>query len=198
MPHIDRQKTLSIRGFTDGRYADAFFMDSPDPVAYVAPNGEFIAVNLALTQFLGYSESEMLGKTWQDFTVASDIPGDESEVEKLLSDKTGWGYSLLKQYRRKDGQRVWINLHVRVIRDPETGEVEHFISYIIPLPGVTQYKAEKEKGGKVTVRPVTKWTTFLIDNWQFTLFVVAVFALALFDELVENGKWLWNLLGGGR
>ena len=167
-----------MTGFTDSRYEAAHYIDAPVPVAHVALDGRFTSVNRAMCEFLGYAESEMLALRWQDITYSPDIGPDEDEIRKLVFEGT-WGYSLVKRYRAKNGVLRWINLHVRVIRNA-SGSVDHFVSWILPLPNGGNFKAEKQDDNTVLVRPTIKLLDLFLDNWKTFSFVgVFVFIILL-------------------
>lgn len=158
-----------MNGFDDARYEAAHFKEAPVPVAHVARDGSFTAVNRAFCEFLGYSESEMLALRWQDITYSPDIGPDEDEVRKLVFDGA-WGYSLTKRYRCKNGVLRWINLHVRAIRNA-AGSVDHFVSWILPLPNGGSHKVEKQEDNTVVVRPTVNLIDLFLDNWKPLVFV---------------------------
>lgn len=158
-----------MSGFIDARYEAAHFKDAPVPQAYVGLDGRFLAVNRALCEFLGFTESELVALRWQDITYSTDIGPDEDEIRKLVYEGS-WGYSLTKRYRCKNGVLRWINLHVRVIRNA-SGSPDHFVSWILPLPNGGSFKAEKQDDHTVVVRPTIKLVDFCFDNWKPLLFV---------------------------
>lgn len=180
-----------MKGFDDARYLDAHWKSAPIPVAWVSVDGKFMEVNQALCEFTGYAESELLKLTWQQITNPSDVDGDADEVKKAIYEGHK-GYSLLKRYIRKDGVQKWLNLHVRVIRSA-SGSVEHFVSWILPLPNGGHFKVDV-KDEKIQVRPSVNALDFVKDNWKFSSVVFLVFLVSLADKLKETIEWFFGLL----
>jgi diguanylate cyclase (GGDEF)-like protein/PAS domain S-box-containing protein len=97
-------------------------------IALVGLDGAWQRVNRRLCDIVGYSESELLRLTFQDITHPSDLQEDLLLVQQLLEGKSH-RYCLEKRYVRKDGQIVWINLTVALIRTSDN-EPDYFISVI--------------------------------------------------------------------
>jgi PAS domain S-box-containing protein len=96
--------------------------------ALVRPDGHWLRVNKKLCDFLGYNESELLTKTFQDITHPDDLAGDLDQVRRMLSREIE-SYTMKKRYIRKDGKAVWANLSVALVRTNE-GQPDYFISAI--------------------------------------------------------------------
>lgn len=87
-------------------------------MALVDLDGRCMKVNRSLCQMLGYSESEMLEKTYQSITHPDDLQTDQAQVERLLRSEIP-SYSLAKRYHHKDGHVVWGMLTVSIVRDAD-------------------------------------------------------------------------------
>lgn len=99
---------------------------NPDPVAFVDLNDKFIFCNKAWCKLLGYSESELKQRRWQDITKTDDVGSDQFEVESIKKgDKEE--YYLEKNYIRKDGSTVGIRLYVH--KYPEEGMHEGYVVF---------------------------------------------------------------------
>lgn len=97
-------------------------------VSHVAPDGRWLRVNRKLCDIVGYTESELLNKTFQEMTHPEDLPADLAETQKLI-DGTLDTFSMEKRYIRKDGAIVWVNLTVSCARQPN-GKLKHFITVV--------------------------------------------------------------------
>ena len=91
-------------------YRDAW-EDACHPMACVGTNNKFIAVNTAFEVMLGYSEAELVGHTWMQFTVQNDVGGDLASVNAVLEGKSS-SYRLDKRYLHKRGHVVPVTLTV--------------------------------------------------------------------------------------
>lgn len=96
--------------------------------AWVALDGHWLKVNQALTHMIGYSEQELIGRTFQDLTHPDDLDADLDYVQQLLAGEIET-YQMEKRYFHKDGHLVWGLLSVSLVRDAQ-GQPLHFISQI--------------------------------------------------------------------
>lgn len=79
-------------------------------------NGKFIKVNQKLCEILGYSQEELLNKTYRDITYFADIKHHHNSLQKLLLGEAQT-FSIEKRCLHKNGNLIWINLTVSLIRD---------------------------------------------------------------------------------
>lgn len=91
-------------------------------------DGAWLKVNPFLCNLLGYSESELLQKTFQDITHPDDLGEDLSNVNKLLQGKIN-SYSMEKRYLRADQSYIWISLTAALNKTID-GKAHHFIGVI--------------------------------------------------------------------
>ena len=100
-------------------------------MALVGLDGRWLQVNRALCEILGYSESELLTRTFQDITHPDERDRDVGQMHKLLAGATR-GYQVEKRYLHKDGHIVWVFLSVSLVRD-SAGRPLYFVSHINDL-----------------------------------------------------------------
>jgi PAS domain S-box-containing protein len=85
-------------------------------VVTAVDTGRFLRVNHAMSSITGYSEQELLQKTFRDITHADDVePGDDF-LRRLLSREID-AHTHDKRYLRKDGSQIWVRIVVTVIRN---------------------------------------------------------------------------------
>jgi PAS domain S-box-containing protein len=99
---------------SDSLLASAFESARPG-MALVAIGGNFLRVNPALCQIVGYSADQLKKLTFQEITHPDDLAPDLENVERLIRGEIS-GYEMEKRYFRKDGSIVWIQLNVSVVR----------------------------------------------------------------------------------
>ncbi|UNU25952.1 PAS domain S-box protein [Microcoleus vaginatus] len=104
------------------------FEDASIGMAIVSLDGNWIKVNPALCQILGYSSEELLALTFQDITHPDDLDGDLTYAQELLAGTIST-YQLEKRYFHKQGHIIWIILNGSVVQDGQ-GNPLHFISQI--------------------------------------------------------------------
>jgi PAS domain S-box-containing protein len=104
------------------------------------PNGRFIAANLALQEMLGYSESELQGRTVTDISHEEDRASTEARIADVYAGRRR-DYRLEKRYLRKNGNVMWADVSSVLV--PASGSVSAFFSVIIV--DITKRKQAEEK-----------------------------------------------------
>ena len=116
------------------------FEYAPIGMALVAQDGRFIKANNALCNIVGYSDQELLAKTFQDITHPDDLEADLAFLHQLVVREIRT-YQIKKRYFHKSGQVVWVQLNVSLIHDAQ-GKSLYFISQI---QDITQRKQAEEE-----------------------------------------------------
>src|SRR5690348_45038 len=81
-------------------------------------DGRLVSANLALQRMLGYSEAEMLQRTFMEITHSDDLQADLALFHEAMTGQRD-RYEMTKRYIRKDGENVWVRLTVVVLRDAD-------------------------------------------------------------------------------
>ena len=97
-------------------------------MAIVSPEKDWLEVNGRLCSILGYSEAELLGKTWNELTFPDDVAEDEAQFGRVL-DGSIKGYSLDKRFVHKDGRTVYTNLSVKGLQRSD-GDMHSLIAQV--------------------------------------------------------------------
>jgi diguanylate cyclase (GGDEF)-like protein/PAS domain S-box-containing protein len=100
------------------------FQNAPIGNAICALDGRFIKVNRALCQLTGYTEAELLERTFQDLTHPDDLDADVAQAQQLLAGDIA-SYEMEKRYRRANGEPVWILLSVSLVRTAQDEPVQY-------------------------------------------------------------------------
>ncbi|MEO7931744.1 MAG: response regulator [Chthoniobacterales bacterium] len=129
-------------------FANAFEY-APIGMALASPDGQFLKVNRSLCETVGYSEAELLSRTFQDITHAEDLEADMEHMRQLLEGKTRF-YQMEKRYLHRDGRAVTILLSVSLVRNP-LGEPLYFISQIQDITANKQLEAQFVEAQKMEV-----------------------------------------------
>jgi PAS domain S-box-containing protein len=101
---------------------------SPIGFAIVAPDGKFLYANPAFAELVGYSRQELESGDFQGITHADDLAADLAFVAETLSGQRA-RYAMEKRYVRKNGDVVWAQLDVSLVREPD-GAPRYFVSQI--------------------------------------------------------------------
>lgn len=104
-------------------------------MALVGLEGRFLQVNPSLCEIVGYSEGELLAKTFQDITHPDDLEADLAHVKRLLAGRSR-SYRMEKRYSHKNGQVVHVVLSVSLLRD--TGGIP--IHFVVQIEDITEHK----------------------------------------------------------
>ena len=107
------------------------FEHSPIGMALVSLDGDWLAVNEALSSMLGFSVDEFSRMTFQEITHPDDLAMDLGLLRQCLAGEIP-SYRVGKRYLRADGTLLWGDLSVALVRD-ENGAPMHFISQILDV-----------------------------------------------------------------
>src|SRR5215211_3598274 len=123
----ERKKFESALRESEQRFRGSFERAATG-MALVGTDGRFLRVNRSLCEILGYTERELLGKTFQEITHPEDLDADLDQVRRMLDGEIRT-YQMEKRYFHKEGQVVWALLSVSLVHDEE-GEPLYFVSQI--------------------------------------------------------------------
>ena len=118
---------LALRG-SEARYRAMFEQAGVGVVEVDAESGRFLRVNLKFCEILGYSQEELLARTFQDVTHPEERRRDLAQIRRLIAGELD-SYSVEKRYVHKDGSTVWAALTVRSLNLPGEGS-QHLVSII--------------------------------------------------------------------
>lgn len=125
-------QNLSDERLSPPREQEAFramFEQAGFGVAQVSLDGQWLAVNQALCEILGYTRSELFSKPLQLIARFDDLRAEVIECRKLLSGKIQ-SFSSQKRHLRSDGRVLWLKATVTVVRDDITGEPESYLGIV--------------------------------------------------------------------
>jgi len=119
---------------------------APVGITHVAPDGSFLRVNKKFCDIVGYTQKEILGRSFNDITHPDDLAIDIDRMNRLKSGEQDT-YTVEKRYIRKDGSSVWVDLTVSVVLD-QHNEARYFISAVQDIS--PRKKAEKDRARLAT------------------------------------------------
>ena len=89
-------------------------------IAHISSEGRFLRINQAFCDLVGYTHDEMLALTFQEITHPDDLDTDLDNAARLWGGETDI-FSREKRYLHKNGEIVWVNLMVSLVRG-DSGE----------------------------------------------------------------------------
>ncbi len=116
------------------------FDNAPIGLALVGLDGSWIRVNQALCEMTGYSERELLARTFQEITHPDDLEADLALMQRTLADEIRT-YEIEKRYFHADGTTISALLSVSLVRDAE-GEPRYFVSQV---QDITERKRQEQE-----------------------------------------------------
>jgi PAS domain S-box-containing protein len=97
-------------------------------IAIVGLDYQWVAVNEALCEMVGYTEDELTRLTFVDITHPDDIEEDVANAEKLFRGEIPY-YEMEKRCIRKSGEIIWIHLTGSIVRDDQ-GKALYYLAMI--------------------------------------------------------------------
>jgi len=123
----ERKRTESMLRESEDRFSSAFAY-APIGEALVLPDGRFSKVNRALCQLLGYTEAEMLTRTFQEITHPENLRANVENMKRMLAGEIA-SYHTEKRYLHALGHPVTVLLDVSLVRNDQ-GQPLHFIAQV--------------------------------------------------------------------
>lgn len=96
----------------------AIFDSAPVGIAIANAGGRYLMVNRAQCEMLGYSEAELLQRSYADITHPDDVQTNLDLGARLQDGEISIG-SIEKRYVRKDGTSFWVLLTIGLVRTAE-------------------------------------------------------------------------------
>jgi two-component system cell cycle sensor histidine kinase/response regulator CckA len=117
----------------------AIFEHAAVGIALVALDGRWLMVNQTLCDILGYTEAELIERTFQEVTVPEDVEASLIGRQALVAGECET-YAMEKRYLRNDASTVWVHVSTSLVRNA-LGKPESFLSVIEDISG--RKKAEE-------------------------------------------------------
>jgi two-component system, sensor histidine kinase and response regulator len=106
----------------------ATFEHAPVGIAHLRLDGRWLRTNAKLREMLGYSESELVGRNFQELTYPEDLGANRELYERARRGELD-DYSVEKRYICRSGALLWTSVTVSVQRNAE-GQPDYLISVV--------------------------------------------------------------------
>lgn len=88
----------------------AIYEQAPTGIAILdSLSGRFTQINKKYCDIAGYTQEEMLNRTFQDITHPDDLQSDLDRMQQLLAGDVN-SFQMEKRYIRKNGEVIWVHL----------------------------------------------------------------------------------------
>ncbi len=94
-------------------------------------DGKIVSVNPAYCELLGYTEDELKSMSIYDVTLAADVDTTRDAQRRMMAGEEA-NVRFEKRFLRKDGDQVWADVAVRLVRDGD-GKPLYFQTVIIDI-----------------------------------------------------------------
>ncbi|MEZ6041179.1 MAG: PAS domain S-box protein [Planctomycetaceae bacterium] len=115
------------------------FDRAPTGIAHVMLDGRWLRVNEKLCEITGYSRDELLSRTALEITHPEDVTLATELVKQLLAGDIP-SFALEKRYLSKNGDPVWVNLTVALMRD-NVGKPDF---YVVMIEDIREWRQAEE------------------------------------------------------
>jgi PAS domain S-box-containing protein len=115
------------------------FEDGPFGMLLVNSDFKTITVNAQACKMLGFTEEELMQRTFRDISSPEDVKIDIVNIRKLIAGEIRV-YKTEKRYIRKDGQVIWGSLTVT----PNFSDEGHFLYNVAIIEDITRRKEAEE------------------------------------------------------
>ncbi|CAN5525552.1 hypothetical protein BH10ACI2_BH10ACI2_08950 [soil metagenome] len=124
---------------SEERFRSAFDY-APIGIGLVAPAGNWLKVNRALTEILGYSVEDLLATDFQSIILSDDLGITLIKIHELLSGKIA-NCQMEQRYVHKTGRTVWTSLSISAANDKKATQ-QNLIFHIQDINDKTSAEAK--------------------------------------------------------
>lgn len=141
LDHDDSQvgHTVTSAAATEDQLFRSIFQQAGG-MALAAADGQWLRVNRALCSALGYSEKELLEKSFWDLSHPDDVGGTLNQIDKVLAGRITC-YQTEQRFTHKLGHFLWMLLNISAVCDSK-GDPSYLI---LQFQDITQRKTEEER-----------------------------------------------------
>ncbi len=107
------------------------FMQAQAGMAFASLDGHITTVNPAFCELVGYTEDELRTVSLVDITHPDDVVALQEVMHSMLAGEDE-GRRIEKRYTRKDGEHVWVDLTMRLVRGAD-GRPSYFQTVAVDI-----------------------------------------------------------------
>jgi PAS domain S-box-containing protein len=140
--HLESSRQVAALRLSQECFSSAF-ENAAIGMGLVSLDGNWIKVNEALCELLGYTARELCERTVGDVTHPDDIETNLANARRLLEGSSSF-YKMEKRYIHKNGSVVWCLLSVSIIRDKKKRS-QYFVSQVEDIGELKQAMALQQE-----------------------------------------------------
>ncbi len=171
---IERQQTENALKLSEERFRK-MFEESYLGMAIFSMDGNFIKVNPALCEMLGYMDSELTKMTFYDITYPEDLYQIVEKIHQVLNDKISY-YQVEKRLLTKEKQIIWVKVTASIIQD----ENQNILYGMKLIENITSAKQTQQKL-ELTLTELTESEAAIREIYQ-----VSVANKLTFNERIQE------------
>jgi PAS domain S-box-containing protein len=169
------------------------------PFVLTYPDGRIMNCNQAFCELTGYVEEELRNMRWDlDLTPQEWRKADSNQIGELYL--TGEPRTFVKEYIRKDGSRIKVELFRQLVQDGD-GNVRYYHNFVTEIPEGQSLKTVpwKRKRAHFTLMgslPGIAYRCVYDREWTMKWIVGGCYELTGYHatDLINNKKISWNYL----
>ncbi len=100
-------------------------------MTFAGLDGKIFSVNPAFCEWLGYTDGELRSLSILDITHPDDVASTQDTWRRMMAGEAP-GFRFEKRFLRRDGQALWADISVRLVRD-ESGKPLHFQTVAVDI-----------------------------------------------------------------
>ena len=127
-------------------------------VARCDTNGRIVFANRTLCKMLGYTESELIGKSVADVTYRDDLEKTMRLFQRMI--QLGKPFEVEKRYVRKDGSVLWADVSASAVREPN-GKAQSTVAVIVDITARKKVEEALQKSNEALEELVDQRTKAL-------------------------------------
>jgi diguanylate cyclase (GGDEF)-like protein/PAS domain S-box-containing protein len=139
---LQRKQAEAALSESEKRFRQTFEL-AGSGIAHVSLTGRFLRANRRLCEMLGYSAEELAARSVKDLSHLEDRDATDAERGRMLAGQADTA-RFEKRYVRKDGQVVWLDLTVALVRNAQ-GEPQHEIAVMDDITGRKEKEAALQR-----------------------------------------------------
>jgi diguanylate cyclase (GGDEF)-like protein/PAS domain S-box-containing protein len=126
----ERHRAVEAERESEMRF-HTLFEQAQAGMSFVALDGKIMSVNPAFCHLLAYTDVELKSLSVFDVTHPDDVPKTQEVLRAMMAGEAT-GFRFEKRFIRKDGQLVWADVNVRLVRD-QADKPLHFQTVVLDI-----------------------------------------------------------------